>query len=106
MWETPATIQLRSLGWWIKVLAVGAVKINPVTYVMQAMRAMTLGDWDWPAILTGGLVALLMMGVLLAATTWMHSGRRRRGRFLAPASWVLSGMSFSLPFVWSVNSLG
>ena len=49
-----------------------AVKINPVTYVMESMRAMTLEGWDWPTILTGVWVALLMMTVLLAATTWMY----------------------------------
>ena len=53
---------------WFKV----AVKMNPVTYVMEAMRAMTLEGWDWPTILTGVWVAVLMMTVLLAATTWMY----------------------------------
>ena len=56
------------LSGWFKV----AVKINPVTYVMEAMRAMTLEGWDWPTILTGVWVAALMMTVLLAATTWMY----------------------------------
>jgi ABC-2 type transport system permease protein len=56
------------LSGWFKV----AVKINPVTYVMEAMRAMTLEGWDWPTILTGVWVAVLMMTVLLAATTWMY----------------------------------
>jgi ABC-2 type transport system permease protein len=56
------------LSGWFKV----AVKINPVTYVMEAMRAMTLEGWDWPTILTGVWVAVLMMTALLAATTWMY----------------------------------
>ena len=36
------------------------------------MWAITLEGWDWPTILTGVWVAVLMMGVLLAATTWMY----------------------------------
>ena len=60
-------------GTWFKV----AVKINPVTYVpvadvIEPMRAMTLEGWDWPTILTGVRVAVLMMTALLAATTWMY----------------------------------
>ena len=31
----------------------GSRKINPVTYVMEAMRAMTLEGWEWPTILPG-----------------------------------------------------
>ncbi|MCH8802179.1 MAG: ABC transporter permease [Chloroflexi bacterium] len=50
----------------------GAVKINPVTYVMEAMRAMVLEGWEWDTILTGAWVAVLIMTVLLAATTWMY----------------------------------
>ena len=53
---------------WFKV----AVKLNPVTYVIEAMRAMTLEGWDWPTILTGVWVAGTMLAVLLAATTWMY----------------------------------
>ena len=36
------------------------------------MRAMTLEGWDRPTILTGVWVAVVMMTVLLAATTWMY----------------------------------
>ena len=56
------------LSGWFKI----AVKINPVTYVMEAMRAMTLDGWEWGTILTGVWVAGAMLGVLLAATTWMY----------------------------------
>ena len=65
---TTAFMPEDQLSGWFKV----AVKINPVTYVMEAMRAMTLEGWDWPTILTGVWVAGLMMTVLLAATTWMY----------------------------------
>ena len=34
---------------WFKV----AVKINPVTYVMEAMRAMVVSGWEWGTSLTG-----------------------------------------------------
>ncbi len=65
---TTAFMPEDQLTGWFKV----AVKLNPVTYVMEAMRAMTLEGWDWPVILTGVWVAVLMMTVLLAATTWMY----------------------------------
>ena len=51
-----------------KVWFKAAAKINPVTYVMEAMRAIVLEGWEWETILTGVWVA----GVMLAATTWMH----------------------------------
>ena len=47
-----------------------AIKINPVN-AMEAMRAMALKGWEWGAILMVVRVAGVMMGVLLAATTWM-----------------------------------
>ncbi|MCH7737152.1 MAG: ABC transporter permease [Chloroflexi bacterium] len=65
---TTAFMPEDQLSGWFKV----AVKINPVTYVMEAMRAIVLEGWDWPTILTGVWVACLMLAVLLAATTWMY----------------------------------
>ena len=56
------------LSGWFKV----AVKINPVTYVMEAMRAIVLEGWEWGTILTGVWVAGVMLAVLLTATTWMY----------------------------------
>ena len=53
---------------WSKV----AIKTNPVTYVMEAMRAIVLEGWVWETIFTGVWVAALMLAVLLAATTWMY----------------------------------
>ena len=65
---TTAFMPEDQLSGWFKV----AVKINPVTYVMEAMRAMVLEGWEWETIFTGVWVAGLMMGVLLVATTWMY----------------------------------
>ena len=65
---TTAFLPEDQLSGWFKV----AVKINPVTYVMEAMRAMTIDGWDWPTILTGVWVAGAMLVLLLAATTWMY----------------------------------
>ena len=39
------------------------------------MGAIVVEGWDWPTIIAGVWVALLMMGVLLAATAWIF--RRR-----------------------------
>ena len=65
---TTAFMPEDQLTGWFKV----AVKINPVTYVMEAMRAIVLEGWDWPTILTGVWVAGAMLAVLLIATTWMY----------------------------------
>ncbi len=65
---TTAFMPEDQLSGWFKV----AVKINPVTYVMEAMRAMTLNGWEWETILTGVWVTAVMLGVLLTATTWMY----------------------------------
>jgi len=65
---TTAFMPEDQLTGWFKV----AVRINPVTYVMEAMRAITLEGWDWPTIITRVWVAVGMLAVLLAATTWMY----------------------------------
>ncbi len=65
---TTAFMPEDQLSGWFKV----AVKMNPVTYVMEAMRAIVLEGWDWPTILTGVWVAGAMLAVLLVATTWMY----------------------------------
>ena len=56
-----------------------AVKINPVTYVMEAMRAMALEGWEWWTILTGVWVAVGMMAVLLEAAAWMYRRQTAQG---------------------------
>ena len=65
---TTAFMPEDQLTGWFKV----AVKLNPVTYVMEAMRAIVLEGWEWGTILTGVWVAAGMLAVLLAATTWMY----------------------------------
>ena len=67
-----ATAFLRAgqLCGWAKV----AVKTNHVTYVMKAMRAMTLDVWDWPTILTGVWVAGVMLAALKADGFPLPSG--------------------------------
>ena len=65
---TTAFMPEDQLTGWFKV----AVKLNPVTYVMEAMRAMVIGGWEWETILTGVWVAGAMLAVLLTATTWMY----------------------------------
>ena len=68
IYHTTAFMPEDQLSGWSKV----AVKNNPVTYVMEAMRAMTLSGWEWETILTGVWVTAVMLGVLLTATTWMY----------------------------------
>ena len=65
---TTAFMPEDQLTGWFKV----AVKLNPVTYVIEAMRAMVIGGWEWETILTGVWVAAGMLAVLLTLTTWMY----------------------------------
>ncbi len=65
---TTAFMPEDQLTGWFKV----AVKIKPVTYVMEAMRAIVLEGWDWATILTRVWVAGAMLAVLLAERPWMY----------------------------------
>jgi ABC-2 type transport system permease protein len=49
-----------------------AATINPVTYVMDGMRAMVITGWDWSEILTGLWVLLGLTVLLVGAATWLY----------------------------------
>ena len=48
-----------------------AVKVNPVTYVTEAMRAIVIEGWEWSTIITGLWVTVVMVGFLMIVTTWL-----------------------------------
>lgn len=64
---TTAFVPEELLSGWFKV----AVKVNPVTYVTEAMRAIVIEGWEWNTIITGLWVTVVMVGFLMIVTTWL-----------------------------------
>ena len=67
---SPAFAPVEFFAPWLEFLA----KINPVTYILEAMRSLVLEGWDWQALAAGfgciiGLGAFTMTLVLLAFRT-------------------------------------
>jgi ABC-2 type transport system permease protein len=48
-----------------------AATLNPVTYLMEALRSLILDDLDWGAILPGFAVVAALGAVMLALNVWM-----------------------------------
>ena len=48
-----------------------AVTVNPVNYVLEAVRAITIVGWDWTPILQGVFILLGLTAVLMGLATWM-----------------------------------
>jgi ABC-2 type transport system permease protein len=70
----PTFVPLELLSGWLKV----AAQLNPITYVLVAMRAIINGGWDWSKIWPG-LVACLALAVftyILAAIALRVRTRR------------------------------
>jgi ABC-2 type transport system permease protein len=65
---TTAFMPEELLSGWFKV----AVKVNPVTYVTEAMRVLVVEGWEWNTILTGLWVTAAMVGLLMILTTWLY----------------------------------
>ena len=65
---TTAFMPEELLSGWFRI----AVKANPVTYVLEAMRAIVVEGWEMGTILTGVWVTLAMVAVLMAITTWLY----------------------------------
>jgi ABC-2 type transport system permease protein len=57
----PTFVPLELLGGWLKT----AARVNPITYVLEAMRGLINSGWDSTAVLEGVLACLV-----LAATTY------------------------------------
>ena len=65
---TTAFMPEEMLSGWLKV----AVKINPVTYVLEAMRAFVVEGWEWGTIVAGLWVLGAMTVIPLLVTTWLY----------------------------------
>lgn len=72
---TATFVPLDLLGGWLKV----AATINPITYVLDAMRSVLLTGWDADVLLTG-LLACAAMGIIpfLFALTSLQARTRRK----------------------------
>lgn len=70
----PTFVPLELLDGWLKT----AAQLNPITYVLEAMRALINSGWDWTAIWQGVLACLLLAVVtyLLAALALRVRTRR------------------------------
>lgn len=53
---------------WFKI----AVTINPVNYVLEAIRVLVIQGWIWSIILKGVAVLLAVTVGLMVATTWLY----------------------------------
>lgn len=65
---TSAFMPKEFLTGWFKV----AVSLNPVDYVMAAVRVIIIKGWEWETILPGLWVLLGMTGGLMAVATWLY----------------------------------
>ena len=62
------------LSGWLRV----AARLNPITYVLQAMRAIINEGWVWPEILAGVLACVILGGAMYLLT--LFALRRRTAR--------------------------
>jgi ABC-2 type transport system permease protein len=70
----PSFVPLSLLDGWLKV----AAQINPITYVLGAMRSLTTGGWDATAIWQGVLACLLLAVATYAMAALALRVRTRR----------------------------
>ena len=63
---TTAQLPLHLLSGWYRT----AVILNPVTYILEALRALTTYGWQWHTIGTGFIVATAIAVATLSAATY------------------------------------
>jgi ABC-2 type transport system permease protein len=49
-----------------------AVTINPVNYVLEALRVLVIQGWEWDVLLPGLAVLLVMTVGLVGVSTWLY----------------------------------
>ena len=49
-----------------------AVSLNPVNYVLEAIRSVVVTGWEWEHILPGVSILIVMTIVALTATTILY----------------------------------
>jgi ABC-2 type transport system permease protein len=70
----PTFVPLELLSGWLAV----AAKLNPITYVLQAMRAVLNEGWNWTAIWQGVLACLILAVLTYALAAVALRVRTRR----------------------------
>lgn len=70
----PTFVPLELLSGWLRV----AAQLNPITYVLQAMRAIINEGWVWPEIMAG-VLACVILGVAMYLLT-LFALRHRTAR--------------------------
>jgi ABC-2 type transport system permease protein len=71
---TATFVPLDQLSGWIKV----AAELNPITYVLGAMRALLNSGWDGALMAQGAAASVIMFGVLFGFTLYALRIRTRR----------------------------
>jgi len=70
----PTFVPLELLSGWLRL----AARLNPITYVLQAMRAIINEGWVWPEIFAGVLACVILGGAMYLLT--LFALRRRTAR--------------------------
>jgi ABC-2 type transport system permease protein len=65
---TTAFMPKELLTGWFKI----AITLNPVDYVMVAIRTIIIRGWEWETILPGFSVLLVTTATMLTAATWFY----------------------------------
>jgi ABC-2 type transport system permease protein len=70
----PTFVPLALLSGWLRFAAM----LNPITYVLGAMRAIINEGWNWPVIMAG-VLACMILGLAMYLLT-LFALRRRTAR--------------------------
>jgi ABC-2 type transport system permease protein len=70
----PTFVPMSLLSGWLEI----AAKVNPITYVLQAMRALLNTGWDGQAIATSILACLILAVIMYALAAFALRVRTRR----------------------------
>lgn len=70
----PTFVPIELLDGWLKT----AAQLNPITYVLEAMRALIGGGWDWVAIWPGVVACLILAAFTYALAAVALRVRTRR----------------------------
>jgi ABC-2 type transport system permease protein len=70
----PTFVPLALLSGWLRV----AAQLNPITYVLEAMRAIINVGWVWPDILSGVLACLILGAAMYLLTFYALRRRTKR----------------------------
>ncbi len=70
----PTFVPLDLLSGWLRV----AARLNPITYVLEAMRAIINEGWTWPEIMAGVLACVILGAAMYLLT--LFALRRRTAR--------------------------